>query len=105
MNIANFFCFIGNVILRGAWYLYIAYHLLRTMHENKDWAFFYGGLAPLFVFTIFNFMYCILPYYVRMMKFLHYTPRPYEVLPEENLSQSGLAIRGNGRRSDIEDGN
>ena len=90
MNISNFFCFIGNLVLRGGWYLYIVYRLEKTMYEKKDWAFFYGGLVVLFIFTVFNIVYCIIPYYKRLIKFLYYRPRPYDILPEENLSQEDL---------------
>jgi hypothetical protein len=72
MVAANFLALVGNVICRGGWFAFLSYKMIVKMYQDKHWAFLIIGTLLLFIFFVYNWLLCIIPYYERFMKFYKY---------------------------------
>ena len=71
---------------RGFHWVYLCYQVLSSLANEENWVVFAEAALIAFVFSGFNYMFVIAPFYKRFMKFL-YVSAKYESLPADSTPE------------------
>ena len=78
----NFIAFVTMVWTRLIHWTYLTTSLFVTWFNDKEWVFLFFGVLISGVFTLFNYVLCVKPFYRKFVKFLHVSAE-YEALPPD----------------------
>ena len=70
MNVLNVLNFLSICWLRGFYFGWISYNLLKTAYFDKAWIFLVLGSLIIGIFSFFNVFVVLIPFYVKTDKFL-----------------------------------
>lgn len=71
---------------RGVHWVYLSVDFIRVWYQEKAWGFLTVGSVMILIFSLFNWAFCIEPYYKRFMKFVKVSAE-YKALPEDASAQ------------------
>ena len=81
MRYANLIAFIVLLWARGFHYLWMSYNLFLRYYNDKSWGILYAWTGVFIIFSAFNYLAVILPFYKRTVKWFN------KKLPDEPKKQ------------------
>jgi len=84
------FALVVIVITRAFHWVYLCSQLIMTWYQEKAWTFFVVGTLCSLSFSVFNWVFCIEPFYKRFVKFMKMS-QEYTSLPAETDAKTRRA--------------